>query len=163
MEKIQSYFDEDGRLKDIAKCETEVVGFKGSTDPKTAAEQALVFASMCGQVEVIRFLLDHGVDVNAHPPGSHWTGAALHSANDLSVVKLLVERGADAQRRDHRYHNTPVQWAHNLRRNEIKEYFRDNVELVFGASVGPVRITSCSPRRLDSWRRYKATLTKTDV
>jgi hypothetical protein len=48
--------------------------------PTVAAEQALVFACMCGQIKVVRLLLDRGVSVNANPPGSRWTATALHTA-----------------------------------------------------------------------------------
>jgi hypothetical protein len=44
------------------------------------AEQALVFASMRGQTDVVRLLLDRGVNANASPPGSHWTATPLHTA-----------------------------------------------------------------------------------
>ena len=41
-----------------------------ATDRVVAAEQALVFACMCGQTEVVRRLLDRGVNVNASPPAA---------------------------------------------------------------------------------------------
>src|SRR5205823_8946907 len=54
--------------------------FPLSADRTVAAEQALVFASMCGQTHVVALLLEHGVNVNANPPGSHWTATPLHTA-----------------------------------------------------------------------------------
>jgi len=89
-----------------------------SSDPKIAAEQALVFASMCGQTPVVRWLLDQGVDVNAEPPGSHWTATPLHTAavqGQVAVVQLLLARGADHTLRDARYKSTPAQWLPHAR------------------------------------------------
>jgi ankyrin repeat protein len=83
-----------------------------------AAEQALVFASMCGQTETVRLLLDAGVEVNAQPPGSHWTATPLHTAaiqGQVVVVKLLVQRGADPTLRDGRHRSTAVEWAGHAR------------------------------------------------
>jgi hypothetical protein len=53
--------------------------FPLSSDRRVAAEQGLVFASMCGQTEIVRLLLGSGVDVNTNPPGSHWTATPLHA------------------------------------------------------------------------------------
>jgi membrane protein len=58
----------------------------------------LVFACRCGQIKVVRLLLDRGVSVNANPPGSRWTATALRTAavqGQASVVALLLQRGAD--------------------------------------------------------------------
>ena len=89
-----------------------------SSDRAVAAEQALVFASMCGQTEAVRLLLDAGVEVNAQPPGSHWTATPLHTAaiqGQVVVVKLLVQRGADPTLRDGRHRSTAVEWAGHAR------------------------------------------------
>jgi ankyrin repeat protein len=88
--------------------------FSLASDRQTAAEQALVFASMCGQVGVVRLLLDRGTRVDALPPGSHWTATALHTAagqGHPAVVELLLERGADPTIREPRYDATPLGWA----------------------------------------------------
>ena len=92
--------------------------FPLASDRARAAEQALVFASMCGQIEAVRLLLDRGVNVNASPPGSHWTATALHTAavqGQTAVVDLLLRRGADMTLRDPRYHATPAAWLSHAR------------------------------------------------
>ncbi|MBV9234843.1 MAG: ankyrin repeat domain-containing protein [Xanthobacteraceae bacterium] len=92
--------------------------FPLSSDRAVAAEQALVFASMCGQTEVVRLLLDHGVNVNANPPGSHWTATPLHTAaiqGQTVVVDLLLRRGADRTLRDSRYQSAPIGWLPHAR------------------------------------------------
>jgi hypothetical protein len=89
-----------------------------SADRKTAAEQALVFSAMCGRVDVIRLLLERGVDVNAYPPGSHWTATALHTAaiqGQADAVTLLLARGADPAIRDRNHDGTPLEWTDHAR------------------------------------------------
>jgi hypothetical protein len=89
-----------------------------ASDRRIAAEQALVFAAMCGQTEVVRFLLDRGVDIHSSPPGSHWTATALHTAagqGQTVVVDLLLRRGADWSRKDERHRSTPAVWTEHAR------------------------------------------------
>ena len=108
-EWVRAYLDRDGTVT-----ERPCPAFPLSPDRATASEQALVFASMCGQVDVVRLLLDQGTRIDANPPGSHWTATALHTAagqGNRSVVELLLERGANPTIRDPRYDSTPLGWA----------------------------------------------------
>jgi ankyrin repeat protein len=91
-------------------------------DRRALAEQALVFASLCGRVDVVRLLLDAGIHVNATPTGSHWTATALHAAagqGQRAVVELLLERGADPTIKDVRYQSTPLGWARHMSRDDV--------------------------------------------
>lgn len=111
---MQSWFDGDeSTLEAFAPA-----FFPLSSDRAEAAEQALVFASMCGQTEVVRLLLNRGVNVNANPPGSHWTATPLHTAaiqGQTIVVDLLLQRGADRTLKDSRYRSTPIGWLAHAR------------------------------------------------
>jgi hypothetical protein len=92
--------------------------FPLSSERAEAAEQALVFASMCGQTEVVQVLLARGVNVNANPPGSHWTATPLHTAagqGQTVVIELLLRHGADLTLKDARYGGTPADWAQHAR------------------------------------------------
>jgi hypothetical protein len=92
--------------------------FPQSPDGAVTAEQALVFASMCGQTNVVRLLLDRGVNINAEPPGSHWTATPLHTAagqGQTVVAELLLSGGADPQLKDSRYRSTPIDWTRHAR------------------------------------------------
>lgn len=86
------------------------------------AEQALVFASLCGRLDVVRLLLDRGTRIDATPPGSHWTATALHTAagqGQVAVVELLLARGADPSIQDARYQSTPLGWASHLGKGDV--------------------------------------------
>jgi hypothetical protein len=92
--------------------------FPLSADRRVAAEQGPVFASMCGQTEIVRLLLGSGVDVNANPPGSHWTATPLHTAaiqGQTEIVALLLCSGADPQIRDRLRDATVFGWLEHAR------------------------------------------------
>jgi Ankyrin repeats (3 copies) len=106
---VRAYLDGDAGL-----VERPCAAFPLASDRREAAEQALVFASLCGQIEVVRLLLDHGVPVDAGPTGSHRTATALHTAalqGSQAVVRLLLERDADPAARDAQYDATALGWA----------------------------------------------------
>src|SRR5437016_26889 len=66
-----------------------------------------------------RLLLDRGVNVNANPPGSHWTATPLHTAaiqGQTVVVDLLLRHGADPELKDARHQSTPAGWSQHARR-----------------------------------------------
>ena len=126
LEQVKSYFDSTGRLKkDVGKCDFDWFGV--SENPQIAAEQALVFASLCGEVKVVAFLLDKGVHINAEPPGSHMTATPLHTATVLgqeSVTRLLIERKADPTIRDKQHHTTAPEWSEHCHQPKIFEILR---------------------------------------
>jgi ankyrin repeat protein len=102
--------------------ETACPTFPLDADRTVRAEQALVFASLCGRLEVVRLLLDRGAHIDATPPGSHWTATALHTAagqGHRAVVELLLARGADPSIKDARYQSTPLGWATHMGRDDI--------------------------------------------
>jgi ankyrin repeat protein len=108
--------------RDPSLAETPCSTFPLDDDRRVAAEQALVFASLCGRLEVVRLLLDRGINIDATPPGSHWTATALHAAagqGQLAIVELLVERGADQSIKDVRYQSTPLGWATHMGRDAV--------------------------------------------
>ena len=98
--------------------------FPLSPDRRIAAQQALVFASMCGRIDVVRLLVGRGVDVNASPPGSFRTGPALHTAamqGQVEVVAFLLAHGADPRIRDSRYQGTALDWTRHAPRRRTAQ------------------------------------------
>ena len=83
-----------------AKC-VELIGAK-ITD-KAVFTGSLQDTAVFGDLKMVRFLLDHGADVNAYDPMGRTPlmYAALSDLLPLDVVKLLIERGADVNAKDH--------------------------------------------------------------
>jgi ankyrin repeat protein len=99
--------------------------------PNADAERkqiALALASQHGHAEVVRLLLEAGVDPNKfNPEGFHAGSTPLHQAvweNHADVVRLLVERGARLDIRDTDHMGTALDWATYGRRTEISDYLR---------------------------------------
>ena len=120
LEKVQQYFDESGHTaEDLGVF--DLGWFRLSGTPQTALEQALTFAALFGKTEVVRFLLNQDVNINAVPPGTHFTGSALHSAcvfGELEVMQLLMDAGADPHLRDKRHQAIPLEWAQHCNQPE---------------------------------------------
>lgn len=56
----------------------------------------MIWAAFKGHVQMVEFLLDNGANINYQDEMNHWS--ALHwavSGGNLTLVRLLVERGAD--------------------------------------------------------------------
>jgi ankyrin repeat protein len=120
---VRRWLDDDASLI-AAPCPT----FPLDDERTVAAEQALVFASLCGRADVVRLLLDRGTHIDATPPGSHWTATALHAAagqGQRAVIELLLERGADPSIKDVRYQSTPLGWARHLGRDNVVGLFTE--------------------------------------
>ena len=114
--------------RDPALVEHPCPTFPLDDDRAVLAEQALVFASLCGRTDVVRLLLDRGTHIDATPPGSHWTATALHAAagqGQRAVVELLLERGADASIKDVRFQSTALGWARHLGRDNVIDLLTD--------------------------------------
>ena len=64
-------------------------------------QNALFLASNQGHVEIVRLLIENGIDVNHIDP--HTGQNALHFAStngSLEIVKLLIEKGIDINQKD---------------------------------------------------------------
>jgi hypothetical protein len=98
LDVVKSYFNEDGSLKESA----------------THIQMKDGFAWACefGRTQVVEFLLDRGMEVNASlkhhgQTGLHWAAAGGHA----DIVKLLLERHATVDARDESWKVTPLAWA----------------------------------------------------
>jgi ankyrin repeat protein len=88
----------------------------------------MALAAQYGNADALRTLLDAGEDPNRYnPPGAHSHSTPLHQAalaGHLSVVQLLVERGANLDMKDLLWQGTPADWAHHANKHEIESYLR---------------------------------------
>jgi ankyrin repeat protein len=84
--------------------------------------ELVAWAAANGYWQAVPLLIEHGFDVNATHNGT----TPLHraAAAPLSIVKLLVESGADTENIDDVFHQTPLGWARHLRRRRIVAYLR---------------------------------------
>jgi ankyrin repeat protein len=100
LDVVKTFFNDDGSLKPTA----------------TQADLANAFVWACGygRPEVVEFLLERGIDVDARYPfhGRGHTGlhlAAYHAHPD--VVRILLRRGAATDPTDATWGTTPLVWA----------------------------------------------------
>lgn len=81
---------------------------------------ALIYASLHGQIEAMKVLMEAGADPNHRPPFDHH-GTALHWAvmgDQAGAVRVLLEAGADPSARDRSFASTPEGWARHLGKTE---------------------------------------------
>ncbi len=86
----------------------------------------VLWAAVLDRPETIRLLVRLGFDVNAYgrqdlPFEQEWETALHRAAGEgkLEVARTLVELGADADLRDHRFRGTPLDWARHSGRSEL--------------------------------------------
>jgi Ankyrin repeats (3 copies) len=93
-------------------------------------QTALVAAAFYGKADMLVFLIEPGVDLNAYPDvssGFHSHATALHQAvysGSLEAVKVLVKAGAKLNITDRIYHGTPLGWAKHIQTEEKNENAR---------------------------------------
>ena len=73
-------------------------------------------AAECGSVDAVALLLDHGADVNAHNPQGETAMVVLAKADasfrrSVSIVQLLLKKGADTAATDCEFNRTSLEWA----------------------------------------------------
>jgi ankyrin repeat protein len=92
---------------------------------------ALIWAAVRNRLETATWLMDHGATVNQKAKFgglTHGQGVtALHMAaqnGNLAMVKLLLERGADASIQDDLYHADAAGGAHFFGQMEVRDYLR---------------------------------------
>jgi ankyrin repeat protein len=91
----------------------------------------LIWAAACNRTEAAAWLLDCGASVNRKGTFgglTHGQGVtALHMAaqnGHMSMIKLLVERGADRSIKDDLYHGTAEGAAEHFGRVEVRDFLR---------------------------------------
>ena len=97
LDVVRTFFDDRGNLE------------KGTT--RKQFESGFRYACGYGHPEVVRFLLDKGVNPGARDDGDqtglHWTTYGPH----VEIAKMLIAAGAPLDARDTMFHATPLDWA----------------------------------------------------
>ena len=88
---------------------------------------ALHLAVSKQNVDAIRWLIAHGVDVNAKRPMWDCNHTALHMTAEsgaLDIARLLLDAGADPNSRDDKFNSTALGWANYFGRADFAEFMR---------------------------------------
>ena len=91
----------------------------------------LIWAAVCNRIETAEWLIDHGATVNLKATFgglTHGQGiTALHMASQrghLSMVRMLIQRGADPKIKDDLYHGDAKGAANYFGQTEVVNYLR---------------------------------------
>jgi ankyrin repeat protein len=96
--------------------------------PDGADTVALHLAVSRKNHKAIRWLIEHGVDVNAKRPMWDCNHTALHMTmenGDLDIARMLLEAGADPSIRDDKYDATVLKWADFFGREALAQLVRE--------------------------------------
>jgi hypothetical protein len=114
---------------DRAGVDRLVAAHPGLLDQMQARRPGLAaWAAGTGRPEAVRLVVDLGFDLDALGPSDlpderPWE-TALHVAvgdDDADLVRLLLAMGANPDLEDHRFHATPLGWAHHLGHTALAE------------------------------------------
>ena len=132
LDVVESFFDGSKKLKPNAgqtRSRDLGDGKWGKTAPPESyhelVSEAFYIAARNGHVDVAKFLLERGADINQRgffgAPGLHWAAINGHK----TMVEFLVGRGADLTLRDQHFHSTALGWAIEGNHDEIAELLRE--------------------------------------
>jgi len=96
LEQVKTFFNSHGRLKENATQKQIEYGFR--------------WACEYGRTDVVDFLLQNGLKVDAMPRGEtglHWAAFTAR----VDIVKRLLAKKAPLELRDKRHRATPLEWA----------------------------------------------------
>lgn len=131
LDVVESFWESADRLKPGAgqtRSRDLGDGTWGNAPPPESyhelVSEAFYIASRNGHVEIARFLLGKGADINCRgffgAPGLHWAAINGHKA----MVEFLIARGADLSLRDQKFNSTALGWALEGKQAEIAELLR---------------------------------------
>jgi ankyrin repeat protein len=89
---------------------------------------ALHLAVSKRNLATIRWLLAHGVDVNAKRPMWDCNHTALHmtiESGELDIARLLLDAGADPNIHDDKFNSTALGWANFFGRSDFADLIRE--------------------------------------
>ena len=82
---------------DLATVKAEIQGGKGINSKDIAGQTALMYASESGQMEVVKYLVENGADINLLSAKEGLGTALIYAttSNRIIVMEYLLDHGAD--------------------------------------------------------------------
>jgi len=131
LDVVKSFWDSPNTLKPGAgQTRTRDLGdgkWGKAPPPESYGElvsEAFHIAARNGHLEVAKFLLEKGADINCRgffgAPGLHWGAINGHKA----MVEFLIDRGADLTLRDQHFNSTALGWALEGKQTAIAELLK---------------------------------------
>jgi RNA polymerase sigma factor (sigma-70 family) len=131
VDQVEACFDAAGRLLPQAGRHVppvnQFVAASGTTAHDELLEQALVYATINGQVAVIDALVQRGATIDALPSGFDIRLTALHWAvvrDQSAAVAALLTHGADREIMESQHQATALGWAIYHKREAIAALLR---------------------------------------
>jgi ankyrin repeat protein len=132
LEKVARCFDEQGMLTAAAgeiawPFDNRAIPADLRRDRRQMLGNALVYAAAWGHVDVAKYLLDQGAQINLIPVGFDYAGTPLHYAafqGRREMVDLLLQHGADPTVRDTKVDSLAEGWAEHSGHTDLAEYLR---------------------------------------
>jgi len=130
LDLVKSFFLQDGTLKpDAYALYRPAKDHMQNPSDQEILEEAFVWACFNNSLEVVEFLLEKGININAITSvvGCHTTG--LHraaSAGWEDMVKFLISKGADLTIKDSQHQCTPLEWAKAANRTHLIEILQSH-------------------------------------
>lgn len=132
LERVARCFDEHGMLTaeagEIAwPFDDKAIPANLRGDRRQVLANALVYAAAWGRLEVARFLMDQGAEVNLIPIGFDYAGTPLHYAafqDRGAMADFLLQHGADPSVRDTKVDGMPEDWAEHFGHTELAARLR---------------------------------------
>jgi ankyrin repeat protein len=111
---------------------------------------ALMVATMSGNSEIIRILLDHGASININDKTRRNALMLSVQAGNLELAELLIQKGADVNNKDYKG-ISPLMFAAKSGHLRLVELLVDN-----GADVNAKSINNASPMFLSAFNNEVA-------
>ena len=130
---IKGYIHQDGYLREGADrffSHHRRDSGKKATD-KEILQDCLLSATVTNELEVMEFLLDLDLDLNAYRQWGPFSVTPLHAAawsGWLEATELLVKRGANTFLHDPEHNTTAIGWAHYCGRQDVFDWYSQDDE-----------------------------------
>jgi ankyrin repeat protein len=125
LDVVKSYFDQDGALLPTAT--------------RRKMQNAYFGACFDGHADIVRFLLDHGIDPAMTNDGGETGLHCVATGAHLEVMRILLDRGCPVATKDKTYQGTALDFAlwawQNSSHKEVRERSYEAVALLARAGA----------------------------